>query len=70
MQLATLGSIVVILGLGVLGALEIVAQDIRLSDELFGVLFTLYLLGAALLILFRLAVWSRGRLPAGDAPTA
>lgn len=27
------------------------------SDEFFGVLFTLYLLGAALLVLFRLGEW-------------
>ncbi|HEY2479225.1 MAG TPA: hypothetical protein VGI17_10900 [Solirubrobacterales bacterium] len=54
LRLVTLGTVVVILGLGVLGALEAAFDSLRLSDEFFGVLFTLYLLGAALLILFRL----------------
>lgn len=61
LRLITLASVVLILGLGVLGALEITVDSLRLADELFGVLFTLYLLGAALLVLFRLAAWGGRR---------
>lgn len=57
LRLVTLGTVVVILGLGVLGALVAAFDSFRPSDEIFGVLFTLYLLGAALLVLFRLAEW-------------
>jgi hypothetical protein len=57
LRLVTLGTVVVILGLGVLGALEVAVDSFRPSDEFFGVLFTLYLLGAALLVLYRLAEW-------------
>jgi hypothetical protein len=56
-RLATLGMVVIILGLGVLGALVAAFDGFRPSDELFGVLFTLYLLGAALLVLFRVTEW-------------
>lgn len=57
LRLVTLGTVVVILGLGVLGALVAAFDSFRPSDEIFGVLFTLYLLGAALLVLFRLTEW-------------
>ncbi|HYC80794.1 MAG TPA: VOC family protein [Solirubrobacterales bacterium] len=68
LRLVTLATIVVVLGLGVLGALEAAVDSVRLSDQLYGVLFTLYLLGAALLVLFRLLTWRRGRSEVGSVP--
>ncbi|HXF31147.1 MAG TPA: hypothetical protein VN522_06470 [Solirubrobacterales bacterium] len=64
LRLVTLVTVVVILGLGVLGALVAAFDSFRPSVEIFGVLFTLFLLGAALLVLFRLTDWLfRDRLP-------
>lgn len=60
LRLVTLGTVVIILALGVLGALVAAFDRFRPSDEIFGVLFTLYLLGAALLVLFRLTQWLIG----------
>jgi hypothetical protein len=56
-RLVTLGTIVLILALGVLGALVAAFDSFRPSDKIFGVLFTLYLLGVALLVLFRVTEW-------------
>lgn len=67
-RVATFGAIVVVLGLGVLGVLEVAFDGIELSAELFGVLFTLFLLGAALLVLFRLLDWRRRRAEVGSVP--
>jgi catechol 2,3-dioxygenase-like lactoylglutathione lyase family enzyme len=68
LRLITFGTIALILGLGVLGTLEVLFDGVRLSDELYGVLFTLYLLGAALLLLFRLLTWRRGRTAIRSVP--
>jgi len=66
LRLVALGTILSILALGVLIALQVVFHDFRPSAGLYGVLATLNLLGAALLVLFRLDAWqrSRGGLPA------
>jgi len=66
LRLVALGTILSILALGVLIALQVVFHDFRPSAGLYGVLATFNLLGAALLVLFRLDAWqrSRGGLPA------
>lgn len=61
LRLVTLGTSVSILALGGLSALEVAVEDVRLSAGFFGVLISLYLLGAALLALFRLAAWQHSR---------
>lgn len=68
LRLLTLGTVVSILSLGVLGALAVAIDDFRPSDNLTAVLATLYLLGAALLVLFHLAGWLRRRSEVGSVP--
>ena len=68
LRLASAGTIISILALGVLGALVFADNDISISEELVGVVATLYLLGAALVVLFRLAEWVRRRSEVGSVP--
>jgi catechol 2,3-dioxygenase-like lactoylglutathione lyase family enzyme len=68
LRLVTLGTIVAVLVLGVLVALKAGFDSISISPEAFGVVATLYLLGAALTVLLRLAEWDRRRSRVGSVP--
>jgi catechol 2,3-dioxygenase-like lactoylglutathione lyase family enzyme len=68
-RLVSLGTVLVILVLGVLVAIEAAASSSDLiSPKTFAIVATLYLLGAALTVLFRLATWDRHRARVGSVP--
>ncbi|HEY1855629.1 MAG TPA: VOC family protein [Solirubrobacterales bacterium] len=67
-RLATAATILSILGLGVLAALDVAVDGFYVSAKVYGVLATLYLLGVALTVLLRLAAWERERGRVGSVP--
>jgi catechol 2,3-dioxygenase-like lactoylglutathione lyase family enzyme len=62
------GTAIAVLVIGLLFAFQIVKGDTDAFTKLYGVLFVIWLLGAALLTLFRLADWFGRRLPAWTSP--
>jgi catechol 2,3-dioxygenase-like lactoylglutathione lyase family enzyme len=68
-RLVSLGTVLVILVLGVLVAIEAADSDSDpISPKTFSIVATLYLLGVALTVLFRLAAWERHRARVGSVP--
>ncbi|HEY2715022.1 MAG TPA: VOC family protein [Solirubrobacterales bacterium] len=65
---ASAGTILIVVGLGVLAALDVALDGLSVSPEVYGVMATLYLLGAALVVLFRLDEWGRRRSAVGSVP--
>lgn len=68
LRLASAGTIVSILALGVLAGLAAADSDVSISEQLIATLAALYLLGAALVVVLRIDVWSRRRSGVGSVP--
>jgi catechol 2,3-dioxygenase-like lactoylglutathione lyase family enzyme len=68
MRLLTTGTVLVIVVVAVFAAVEVVERGSTVAPKTFAVLATLYLLAAALTLLFRLVAWNRRQVAVGSVP--
>lgn len=68
LRLLTTGMVLVIIVFAAFVTVELVGRSATISLKTFAVLATLYLLGAALIVLSRLVGWNRRQLEVGSVP--